>query len=118
MPRTKSKPAPPPNKATAPPAGTAAPAEVLTLSEAAAYLRTSPEEILRLVREQGLPGQKVGDDSRFLKAAIQDWLRASPPPSRKDQFWQTHFGALKDDPHLEDMLRDIYRQRGRPEVEE
>jgi hypothetical protein len=36
----------------------------------------------------------------------------------KEEFWQTHFGALKDDPHLEDMLEEIYRRRGRPEVEE
>jgi hypothetical protein len=35
----------------------------------------------------------------------------------KQAFWETHFGALKDDPHLEEMLGDIYRQRAWPEVE-
>jgi hypothetical protein len=48
------------------------------------------------VQEQGLPGRSVGDDWRFLKASIQEWLgtAASTDPSR---FWQTHFGALRDD---------------------
>src|SRR5688572_18515837 len=85
----------------------AAPAElseVLTLTEAAAYLRTSPEEVFRLVHEQGLPGRRVGDDCRFLKSAIQDWLR-SLGVSTAQAFWHTHFGALKDDPHLEEMLQ-------------
>jgi excisionase family DNA binding protein len=117
MPQTKTKTAQPRNAA--PQVSQTVPSpEVLTLAEAAAYLRTSTEEVLRLVREQGLPGQKVGDDCRFLKAAIQDWLRAPAASSTKERFWQTQFGALKDDPYLEKMLGDIYQQRGRPEAEE
>ena len=92
--------------------------DVLTLAEAAAYLRTAPEEVLRLVREQGLPGKRVGEDYRFLKAAVQDWLRAPPSAVDKQAFWHTHFGAIKGDPYLEEMLQEIYRQRGRPEAEE
>jgi excisionase family DNA binding protein len=92
--------------------------DVLTLEEAAAYLRTSAEVVLRLVREQGLPGRRVGEDYRFLKVAVQDWLRAPPSETDKQAFWQTHFGALKGDPYLEEMLQEIYRLRGRPEAEE
>ena len=117
MPRTKTKTVRPRNAAPQV-SRTVPPCEVLTLAEAAAYLRTSAEEVMRLVREQSLPGQKVGDDWRFLKAAIQDWLRASSASSTKEQFWQTQFGALKDDPYLEKMLSDIYQQRGRPKTEE
>src|SRR5262245_4096321 len=73
-PMPQAKPKPPPNHTPAP-AAAAAPGDVLTLAEAAAYLRTSAEEVLRLAREQGLPGRRVGDDCRFLRAALQDWLR-------------------------------------------
>lgn len=118
MSQAKPKSPPAPKNASLSAAGTAAPADVLTLAEAAAYLRTSSEEVLRLVREQGLPGRRVGDGCRFLKAAIQDWLRSPSSPQDKQEFWQTHFGALKEDPYLEDMLEEIYRRRGRPEVEE
>ena len=50
---------------------------VLTLAEAAAYLRVSEMDVLRMVRDQILPGRQVASDWRFLKAAVQNWLRAS-----------------------------------------
>ena len=88
--------------------------DVLTLAEAAAYLRVSEGEIVELTRRQGLPGRKVGDQWRFLKAAIQEWLRL---PEREN-FWWKHFGALKEDPYLQDIVEQIYRDRGRPVTEE
>ncbi len=91
--------------------------EVLTLAEAAAFLRVTEQDVLSLVGAQGLPGRKVGDDWRFLKAAVTGWLGAAAVPD-KGRFWQTHFGALKDDPYLEAMLQEIYRRRGRPETDE
>lgn len=80
------------------------------MAETAAYLRVSPEDVLRMVQEQALPGRRIGKEWRFQKTAIQDWLRS---PGKPD-FWQTQLGAFKDDPQLEEMLRDIYHQRGRP----
>jgi excisionase family DNA binding protein len=116
MPRTKIKPdrqrrekSTNANAAPAP----ATTSEVLTLAEAAAFLRVTEQDVLRLVREQGLPGRAVGEDWRFLKAAVEGWLGTPAPDPRK--FWETHFGALKDDPYLEEMLKEIYRRRGRPE---
>lgn len=88
--------------------------EVLTLAEAAAYLRVSEAEIVDLTRRQGLPGRKVGDQWRFLKAAIQEWLRLP----EKENFWWRHFGALRDDPYLHDIVTQIYSDRGRPVTEE
>jgi len=87
---------------------------VLTLTETAAYLRVSEPEILRLVGEQGLPGRRVAEDWRFLKAAVERWL-ASPTVADQAEFWRTHFGALRDDPYLEDIVREAYRKRGRPD---
>src|SRR5277367_5054010 len=50
------------------------PIEVLTLVEAAAYLRLTEADVLRMVDEQGLSARQLGKEWRFLKSAIQDWL--------------------------------------------
>lgn len=87
--------------------------EVLTLAEAAAYLRVSEGAVLRLAQGGSLPGRMIGKEWRFLKTAIQEWLRS---PCKPD-FWKTQLGAFKDDPHLEEMVREIYQQRSRPMIE-
>ncbi len=113
MPLTKTKLKPPaPNKTSVEAKGPATSelGEVLTLAEAAAYLRVSEGDVLRLVQEESLPGRMIGKEWRFLKSALQDWLRS---PGKPD-FWKTQLGAFKDDPHLEEMLREIYMRRGRP----
>ena len=92
--------------------------EVLTLAEAAAYLRLSETDVLRLVDQQGLSARQLGAEWRFLKAAIQDWLRTGPPPRGSKEAQLAVAGAWKDDPLLEEELREIYRQRGRPMTEE
>jgi excisionase family DNA binding protein len=117
MPRTKSKSDPRTRNGTATASAARASAksgEVMTLAEAAAYLRVGEGDVLRLVREQALPGRKVGDDWRFLKAAIAGWLGMAPVLDAK-QFWQTHSAALEDDPDLREIVREAYRRRGRPE---
>src|SRR5687767_2981349 len=90
--------------------GSSEPLDVLTLDEAAAYLRASAEDVVRLIETDGLPARKVGADWRFYKAALQLWL--SHPPKTG---WLKHLGETKDDPYLEEMLREIYARRGRPE---
>jgi excisionase family DNA binding protein len=83
---------------------------VLTLNEAAAYLRLSEPELLRLVQEQELPGRYTGSGWRFLKSALQQWLSQSyPKPSKEAQL--AGIGSWKDDPYLEEMLKEIYRKR-------
>jgi len=88
------------------------PGEVMTLAEAATYLRVTEKDIVHLVRKQGLPGREVGNDWRFLRASIDSWLGRPEVPSQA-RFWQTHFGALKADPYLADIVREAYRRRGR-----
>jgi excisionase family DNA binding protein len=88
--------------------------EVLTLVEAAAYLRVPEAEVVRIADSQGLPGRRIGSEWRFSRAAIQDWLRR---PSMKDRLLQLA-GSWKDNPDVEEMLAEIYRQRGRPMTEE
>lgn len=118
MPRTKPSPTRTPRaSSTSPSAARTTPelGDVLTLAEAAAYLRVSEPDVVRLIREQGLPGRQIGSEWRFLKSALQKWLGSPSPPPDAKGFWKTHFGAFKDDPYLQEIVREAYKQRGRPE---
>jgi excisionase family DNA binding protein len=88
---------------------------VLTLAEAAVYLRLPEAEVVGLVHSQGLPGRCIASEWRFLKAAIQHWLATTSPT------WETRNAAIlelagkyKEDPDLEPIVEDAYRRRGRP----
>src|SRR5690348_5000937 len=87
--------------------------DVLTLPEAAAYLRLPEAEVVRLVNYQDLPGRLAGSEWRFLKSAIQEWL-SKPPPQYSKEAQQSVAGLLRDDPTLIPMVEEVYRQRGRP----
>jgi excisionase family DNA binding protein len=88
-------------------------AEVLTLAEAAAYLRVAEAAVVRLIHQQHLPGRLIDQEWRCLKSALQDWLRTpSPQPSKEAVL--ARIGSWKDDPHIEEELREIYQRRGRP----
>jgi excisionase family DNA binding protein len=119
MPRTKKHQASTRSQPQPPLASNKGPAgEVLTLAEAAAYLRLPEAEVVELVRSQGLPGRSIAGEWRFLKAAIQHWLTAASPT------WETRKAAIlelagkyKDDPDLEAIVEEAYRRRGRPLAE-
>lgn len=87
-------------------------ADVPTLPQAAAYLQLAELDVLRLGRAQGLPGRQVGSERRFLKAAVQDWLRATPAPRSNKEAWLALAGVWEDDPFRADLLEDIHRRRG------
>ena len=89
---------------------------VLTLSEIAAYLRIPENAIFKLVGEQGLPGRQIGREWRFLRSAVDEWLRTPMNKSSKEALLAMA-GKWKDDPHLNEMLAQIYEQRGRPMLE-
>lgn len=92
--------------------------EVLTLEEAAAYLRFPEAAVLRLVEEQALPARRLGDEWRFLKDAIRDWMRAGSVAKSNKEAWTALAGVWKDDPDLDKVLREIHKQRGRSAEEE
>jgi excisionase family DNA binding protein len=118
MPQTKKKPQPTPTSAVNGPVG-----EVLTLGEAAAYLRLPEADVLRLVDEQGLPARRLGNEWRFFKVAVQQWL-STPPPTPSDLLqankdaWLGLAGKYKDDPDLLAICEETYRQRGGPIAED
>src|SRR5262249_38055388 len=112
--------------------------DVLTLSEAAAYLRVSEDVLQQLATERMIPARQIGPEWRFLKKAIQDWLSCDPlvaelerrlagkphstnGPRAKNpanQWLLDLAGAWKDFPEVDEMLKEIYQRRGRPMVEE
>lgn len=92
--------------------------EVMTLPEAAAYLRLPEEEVVRLVHQQDLPGRYAGTEWRFFKAAIQQWL-SEPLPRPSKEAVLSVAGAWKDMPDLVDqVLEEVSQRRGRTATEE
>jgi hypothetical protein len=89
--------------------------DVLTLPEAAAYLRLPEAEVVRSVQSQGLPGRCIAGEWRFLRSAIQHWLASGSPTweMRKAEILDLA-GKYRDDPDLESIVEDAYRRRGRP----
>src|SRR5262245_7946857 len=87
--------------------------DVLTLEEAAGYLRLPKEVIERQASKGHIPARRIEDTWRFLKAAIDEWLRSQD--SRLILLGQV--GALADDDTLSELRATIYSARGRPEVE-
>lgn len=88
--------------------------EVLTLEEAANYLRLPKETVERQAARGLIPGRRIEDTWRFLKAALDDWLRSRD--SRTILLQQV--GALATDETLPALRAGIYAERGRPETED
>lgn len=87
--------------------------DVLTLEEVSAYLRLPTEIILRQATQGYLPGRKIEDNWRFLKTAIDDWLKSLGSKTILLQ----QAGALADDESLTALREAIYHERGRSEVD-
>lgn len=54
----------------------AAEPEVMTLEEAAAFLRVTPEAIRAMAEAQHIPARRVGEAWRFSRPALLEWLKA------------------------------------------
>ena len=104
--------------------------EILTLGEAAKYLRVSEAVLKSMAEEEGIPARKFGKEWRFLKIALEDWMRWGLPlngwmppswlwsklaPDEKtgnpNESLLKLAGIWKDDPTAEEMVREIYRRR-------
>src|SRR5262245_48837883 len=87
--------------------------EVLTLEEVASYLRLPPEAIEREAVEGQIPGRRIDHRWRFLKTAVDEWLRRQDGRS----IALRQFGALTDDERLAALRAGAYAARRRPESE-
>lgn len=118
MPTTKKKPVAQPVAPLATSANGVV-SEVLTLADAAAYLRVGEPDVVDLIRSQNLPGRLIAGNWRFLKSAIQQWLSAgSSTPQTRKEAQLALAGKYKDDPDLMQICEEAYKQRGRPLTEE
>lgn len=88
--------------------------DVLTLEEAANYLRLPKDTVERQATRGLIPGRRIEETWRFLKAALDDWLRSRD--SRTILLQQA--GALATDETLPVLRAAIYAERGRPETED
>lgn len=88
--------------------------DVLTIEETASYLRLPKETIEKEAIHGKIPGKRIQDTWRFLKAGIDNWLQTHN--SRAILLQQA--GALADDGTMPELLANIYADRGRPESEE
>jgi excisionase family DNA binding protein len=85
--------------------------EVLTLEEAAQFLRLPKETVRRYAAQGQVPGRRVGRYWRFLKAALEEWLRR---PDGRTALLRSA-GAFADDETMDELRASIYASRGRPE---
>ena len=64
--------------------------DVLTLKEAAEFIRVSEKTLGDLARSRRIPGQKVGREWRFLRGALEEWLRGVASPDAVAEPVATH----------------------------
>src|SRR5262245_25937039 len=85
--------------------------DVLTLEEAARYLRLPRKTVRQLAEDRMIQCRKVENGWRFLKSALDDWLRGKPASGRAALLEQ--FGAFKDDEMLPKIVAEAYAARRR-----
>lgn len=83
---------------------------VLTLDEAAKFLRIKKNMLLKLAEGGQVPSRKVGDVWRFLHSALEDWLHGKPTSK---EIFLSQAGAFKDDETLMPMVKEIYKARAK-----
>jgi excisionase family DNA binding protein len=88
--------------------------DVLTLEEASVYLRLSVETVASQALKGNIPGRKIENDWRFLKTAIDEWLRSKNSKS----ILLSQAGILADDDSLTQLRESIYEARERPETDD
>jgi hypothetical protein len=93
------------------------PGDVLTLAEAAAFLRV-PEAGLRQDAEAGeVPGRRIAGEWRFGRAALLTWLSGAETPNEaRKKSMLAVAGSFADDETLMPMVEEIYRERKRNPV--
>ena len=86
--------------------------EVLTLAEAAAFLKVSENALELQAVARKVPGQYIDQQWRFSKQALLDWLRSPGKPGTQNHL-RALVGCWKDDPTVDAMIEEIYRERKR-----
>jgi hypothetical protein len=77
-------------------------AEVLTLPEAASFLRVTEEALTDLAERDALPARRIANEWRFSRRALEDWLRF--PGLHPQDYWRMHPRWLLESPFMEEFL--------------
>lgn len=95
--------------------------EVLTLAEAAQFLRVAEEGLKTDVADGKVPGRLVAGEWRFNRAGLLCWLghfevkqlsaQLEPNLKSSKERLRALIGMWKDDPTVDAMVEEIYRQR-------
>ena len=87
--------------------------DILTLEEAAAFLRVPAKGLQKDAADGHVPSKVVAGEFRFSKTQLQAWL-GTPCEKRgksaKEQLMAV-FGSWKDDPTVDAMMAEIERRR-------
>ncbi len=55
---------------------------VLTMMEASRFIRVSEKTLGIMARDGRIPAKKVGREWRFLRPALEEWLKGTPQTGR------------------------------------
>lgn len=88
--------------------------EVLTLSEAARFLRLPVKTVEKLATEGALPGRKIGKEWRFWRGALERWLE---PTKQNGNPLADQLGAFADDPNYDQFVEQIRAYRRQLDAE-
>src|SRR3954451_8036629 len=75
---------------------------VLTLAEAAEYLRVAESKLADLATEGGVPARRIDGEGRFLRKALDDWLRCGSRLDRDGWPFPPHW--ILESPFAEELL--------------
>ncbi len=88
--------------------------DILTLEETSEYLRLPVEIVENQALKGDIPGRQIENNWRFLKSAIDDWLRSKDSRS----ILLSQAGAFANDDSLAKLRETVYQARGRSEISE
>ncbi len=81
--------------------------QLMTLREVSAYLRVTEKTIYRLLRRGNIPATKVGQQWRFNKASIDEWL------SRKSVGTKVSILVVDDENIIRSLFKETLEELGR-----
>ncbi len=82
--------------------------KLLTVREAAQFLRLGEVTVYRLAQRRKIPAVKVGGSWRFNRGMLEEWLLAGGSGSAR------RILVVDDDPDLRRMLQHVLTLRGQP----
>jgi excisionase family DNA binding protein len=79
--------------------------EILSIKDAASYLKLNQMNVYKLVQKGVLPGFKVGGNWRFQKEILDDWMRHKTMENRISTL------VVDDDPMVREILTEMIRDQ-------